>query len=59
MIHLEPEFEYEYEQKCERITMQLEMFVLDAILNALERLNYYNQHANADEKESSDDTQPF
>jgi hypothetical protein len=56
---MEPEYEYEYEQKCERITMQLEMFVLDAILNALERLNYYNQQANADKKESSEDTQPF
>jgi len=31
---VDPEQEFEYEQKCEQIAMQIEMFVLDRIIAA-------------------------
>ena len=35
MLHPELEPEYEYEQKCERIAMEIEMLILDGIITAL------------------------
>jgi len=43
MLH--PEAEFEYEQKCERIAMEIEMLILDGIIAALERLNLNLQDA--------------
>ena len=57
MLYPEPGFEYE--QKCGRIAMEIEMLILDAILTALERLNLHNQGVNADKKEPSTDTKLF
>jgi hypothetical protein len=49
----------EYEQKCEQIATQIEMFVLDRIIAALERLNYYLQPVDIQSQISSEDTEPF
>jgi len=56
---IDPEQEFEYEQKCEHIAMQIEMFVLDRIIAALERLNYNLQPVDMQSQKPSEDTDPF
>ncbi|MCJ8503169.1 hypothetical protein [Desulfatitalea alkaliphila] len=56
---LDPEQEYEYEQKCELIARQIEIFVLDRIIAALERLNDNLQPADMLSQTTNEDTQPF
>lgn len=55
----DPEQEFEYEQKCEQIATQIEMFVLDRIIAALERLNYNLQPVDMQNPKPSEDTEPF
>jgi hypothetical protein len=57
MLH--PETEFEYEQKCERIAMEIEMLILDGIIAALERLNLNLQDAAMEIKKPSADMEPF
>ncbi len=59
MLHPELEPEFEYEQKCERIAMEIEMLILDGIINALERLNLNLQGADMEINKSPDDMEPF
>ena len=54
-----PDPDFEYEQKCGHIAMEIEMLILDAIRIALERLNLHNQGVNADKQEPSADTELF
>jgi len=56
---LDPEQKFEYEQKCEQIAIQIEMFVLDRIIAALERLNYNLQPVDEQSQKPSEDTEPF
>jgi hypothetical protein len=56
---LDPEQEFEYEQKCEQIAMQIELFVLDRIIAALERLNYNLQPVNMQSQKPAEDTESF
>jgi len=57
MMYPEPGFEYE--QKCERIALEIEMLILDGLIAALERLNLNLQGADMEIKESSADMEPF
>ena len=54
-----PEQEFEYEQKCEHIAMQIEIFVLDRIIAVLERLNYNLQSVDIQSQKPTKDTEPF
>ncbi len=56
---IDPEQEFEYEQKCEQIAMQIEMFVLDRIIAALERLHSNLQPVDMQIQNMSEDTEPF
>lgn len=56
---LDPQQDFEYEQKCEQIAMQIEMFVLDRIIAALERLNYNLQPVDMQSQKATEDTEPF
>jgi hypothetical protein len=56
---VDPEQEFEYEQKCEQIAVQIEMFVLDRIIAALERLNYNLQPVDMQRQKTAEDTEPF
>jgi len=53
---VDPEQEFEYEQKCEQIAMQIEMFVLDRIIAALEKLNYNLQPVDMQSQKPAEDT---
>lgn len=55
----DPEQEFEYEQKCEQVAMQIEMFFLDRIIAALQRLNYNLRPFDMQSQKPSEDTQPF
>ena len=56
---MDPEQEFEYEQKCEQIATQIEMFVLDRIIAALERLNYNLEPVDMQREKPTEDTEPF
>jgi hypothetical protein len=56
---IDPEQEFEYEQKCEQIATQIEMFVLDRIIAALERLHSSLQPVDMKIQKTSEDTEPF
>ena len=56
---IDPEQEFEYEQKCEQIATQIEMFVLDRIIAALERLHSNLQPVDMKIQKTSEDTEPF
>lgn len=56
---IDSEQEFEYEQKCEQIAMQIEMFVLDRIIAALERLSYNPQPVDMQNQKPTEDTEPF
>ena len=56
---VDPEQEFEYEQKCEQIAMQIEMFVLDRIIAAQEKLNYNLQPVDMQSQKPAEDTEPF
>ena len=56
---LDPEREFEYEQKCEHIAMEIEILILDGILAALERLNRNLQCDDTQNQKPSSDIEPF
>lgn len=56
---IDPEQEFEYEQKCEQIAIQIEVFVLDRIIAALERLNCNLQPVDKQSQKPDEDTEPF
>jgi hypothetical protein len=56
---LDPQQEFEYDQKCEQIALQIEMFVLDRIIAALQRLNYNLQPVDMQSQKPTEDTEPF
>jgi len=56
---LDPEQEFEYEQKCEQVAMQIEMFFLDRIIAALERSNDNLRPVDIQSQKLSGDIQPF
>ena len=55
----DPEQEFEYEQKCEQIAMEIETLILDGIIAALGRLKQYLQEDNMQSQGSSEDLKPF
>ena len=56
---LDPEQEFEYEQKCERIAMEIEMIVLDGIIAALGRVKHYLQEDDIQTQKTSEIGKPF
>ena len=56
---LDPEQDFEYENKCERIATQIEMLILDGIIAALARVKYYLQEDERQPKIPPDDAKPF
>ena len=56
---LDPEQEFEYEQKCEQIAMQIEMFVLGRIIAALDKLNYNLQPVDMQGQKPTEDSEAF
>ena len=55
----DPEQEFEYEQKCEQVAMQIEMFFLDRIIATLQRLKYNLRPVDMQSQKPSEDTQPL
>ncbi|MBR9984602.1 MAG: hypothetical protein KFF68_01710 [Desulfosarcina sp.] len=56
---IDPEQEFEYEQKCERIAMEIEMLILDGIVAALGRVKQYLQDDDNQTPKPSKDVEPF
>jgi hypothetical protein len=56
---LDPEQEFEYEQKCERIAMQIETLILDGIIAALGRVKQYLQEDDIQTQNPSENVEPF
>jgi hypothetical protein len=56
---LDPEQEFEYEQKCERIAMEIETLIIDGIIAALGRLKHYLQEEDIQTQRPSEDIEPF
>lgn len=56
---LDPEQEFEYEQKCERIAMQIETLILDGIIAALGRVKQYLQEDEMQPQNPSENMEPF
>lgn len=56
---IDPEQEFEYEQKCEQIAMEIETLILDGIIAALGRLKQYLQEDNMQSQAPSEDMKPF
>lgn len=56
---LDPEQEFEYEQKGERIAMEIEMLILDGIIAALGRLKHYLQEDEIQTHKPSKNVEPF
>ncbi len=56
---IDPEQEFEYEQKCEQIAMEIETLILDGIIAALGRLKQYLQKDNMQSQAPSEDMKPF
>lgn len=56
---LDPEQEFEYEQKCERIAIEIEMFIIDGIIAALGRLKHYLQEDDIQTPKPSENIEPF
>ena len=55
----DPEQEFEYEQKCERIAMEIETLILDGIIAALGRVKQYLQDDDTQTQKPSKDAEPF
>jgi hypothetical protein len=55
----DPEQELEYEQKCERIAMEIETLILDGIVAALGRLKYNLQEDDKQIQKASANIEPF
>ena len=55
----DPEHEFEYEQKCERIAMEIETLILDGVIAALGRVKQYLQDDDIQTRKSSKDVEPF
>ena len=55
----DPEQEFEYEQKCERIAMEIETLIIDGIIAALGRLKYYLQEDDRQPPKISEDGELF
>jgi hypothetical protein len=55
----DPEQEFEYEQKCERIAMEIEMMVIDGIVAALGKLKYYLQEDDRRTPKTSEEGELF
>ena len=56
---LDPEQEFEFEQKCEQIEMEIETLILDGIIAALRRLSYNLRVDDLKPTKTSSDIQPF
>jgi hypothetical protein len=54
----DPEQEFEYEQKCERIAMDIETLILDGVIAALGKLKFYLQEDQQTQKPSTN-VEPF
>ncbi len=55
----DPEQEFEYELKCERIAGEIEMLILDGFIAALARLKYYLKQEDKQPKSPSEEGLPF
>ena len=55
----DPVQEFEYEQKCEQITLEIEMLILDGIIAALRRLKRNLPCDDTQTEKSSCDVEPF
>ncbi len=56
---IDPEQEFEYEQKCEQIAMEIETLILNGIIAALGRLKQYLQEDDTQTQKPSVDIEPF
>lgn len=56
---IDPEQEFEYELKCERIAAEIEMLILDGITSALGKLRHYLQEEGCRSQNLSRNTEPF
>jgi hypothetical protein len=54
-----PEKEFEYEQKCERIAVDFEMLILDALIAAIGRVNHILHDDDMENRKPSADKEPF
>jgi hypothetical protein len=55
----DPEKEFEYEQKCERIAMEIETLILDGVLAALGRVKQYLQENDMQNQRITEEKEPF
>ena len=55
----DPEQEFEYEQKCERIAMEIETLIIDGIIAALGKLKHYLQEEDRQPPKISKDGELF
>lgn len=55
----DPEHEFEYEQKSERIAMEIETLILDGVIAALGRVKQHLQYDDIQPQKPSKDIEPF
>ena len=55
----DPEHEFEYEQKCERIAMEIETLILNGVIAALGRVKQYLQDDIIQTQKPSKDVETF
>ena len=55
----DPEQEFEYEQKCERIAMEIETLILDGVIAALGRVRQYLHDDDIQPQKPSETEEPF
>jgi hypothetical protein len=55
----DPEHEFEYEQKCERIAMEIETLIIDGIIAALGRVKQYLQDDDIQTQGPAKEMEPF
>lgn len=55
----DPEQEFEYEQKCERIAMEIETLILDGVIAALGRVKQYLHDDDRQPQKPSETGEPF
>lgn len=56
---LDPEHEFEYELKCERIATEIEMLIIDGIISALGKLRYSLQEEGCRPQDLPPNMEPF
>ena len=56
---IDPEQEFEYEQKCEQIAIEIETLILDGIIAALGRVKKYFQDDVEQNQKTSENIEPF